>query len=100
MALYRNKKGDRVKKYTFTVDGHEDDYYRMFDVKQAFVGPIYREDVRRAIKYVKAEIAMRRIVFRNDTVKCRRKVGAMDQVLKVLGRCSDRFPEMRKEMFE
>jgi len=99
-VLYRNKKGDQVKKYTFTVDGHEDDYFRVFDVKRLFAGLIYREDVRRAVEYVKAEIAMRRIVFRNDTVKCRQKVAEMEHVLKVLSRYSDRFPEMQKEIFE
>jgi len=89
-----------MKKYTFEIDGHEDEYYCAFDVKRLFAGPIYSEDVKLAIKYVKAEIEMRRIVFKNDTVKCRQKVAEMEHVLKVLSRFSDRFPEMQKEMFE
>jgi len=89
-----------MKKYTFDIDGHEDEYYRAFDVKRLFAGPIYSEDVKLAIRYVKAEIEMRRIVFKNDTVKCRQKVAEMEHVLKVLSRFSDRFPELQKEMFQ
>jgi len=89
-----------MTKYTFAIDGHEDEYYRAFDVKRLFAGPIYSEDVKLAMRVVKDEREMRMLVFKNDAVKRRRKVGAMDQVLKVLGRCSDRFPEMQKEIFE
>jgi len=35
-----------MTKYTFAIDGHEDEYYRVFDVKRLFAGPIYSEDVK------------------------------------------------------
>ena len=38
-----------MKKYIFSIDGHEDDYFLAQDVRSMFQGEIYREDVRAAV---------------------------------------------------
>ena len=89
-----------MKTYEFTDEhGHTDTYFRTFDVKEHFQKPIYKPDVMKAIKYVKAEIHMRREVFKDDKVKRDRKVKEMELVLRILTRCSGQFPELQKEMF-
>ena len=88
-----------MKKYVFAIDGHEDEYFRVFDVQKMFHEPVYREDVRAAIAAVKKEIHMREQVFKNDSIRRRQKVAEMEHVLRILSRCSDRFPEVQREMF-
>ena len=88
-----------MKVYTFEIDGHADDYFLKRDVQQFFLKPIYRSDVKQAIENVKKEIAMRRHVFRDDTMKRECKVKEMELVLRILTRCTDKFPELQKEMF-
>ena len=89
-----------MKTYTFEIDGHSDEYYRVFDVKEHFLKPIYRSDVLQAIKKIKQEIKMRAEVFKNDSIKRDCKVKEMELVLRILTRCSNQFPELQKEMFE
>jgi hypothetical protein len=89
-----------LKLYTFEIDGHEDNYYRVLDVKEHFLKPIYRSDVLQAIKYVKQEMKMRSQVFKDDTIKRDRKMKEMELVLQVLTRCSDKYPDLQKQMFE
>jgi hypothetical protein len=88
-----------MKTYTFEIDGHPDEYYLARDVRQFFKQPIYSEDVKEAIADVKEEINSRNIVFKNDTPKRKREVGKMELVLRILCRCSEKFPELQKEMF-
>jgi len=88
-----------MKIYTFEIDGHEDEYYRVLDVKEHFLKPIYRSDVLQAIKYVKQEMKMRTQVFKDDTIKRDRKMKEMELVLQILTRCSDKFPELQRKMF-
>jgi hypothetical protein len=88
-----------MKTYTFEIDGHSDEYYLARDVQQFFKQPIYSEKVKEAIADVKEEINSRNIVFKNDTPKRKREVGKMELVLRILCRCSEKFPELQKEMF-
>ena len=88
-----------MKTYEFEIDGHTDIYFRVFDVKEFFLKPIYKEDVKNAIEAIKAEIVMRKQVFKGDKIKCDRKVKEMELPLRVLTRCSGQFPELQKEMF-
>jgi len=89
-----------MKKYTFAIDGHNDTYYSVYDIDKYFRRAIYQEDVRQTISYVKAEIRMREIIFKNNEMKRRKKVAEMEHVLKILSRCSDKFPEIQKELFD
>lgn len=72
-------------------------FYLVEDVRHYFGKGIYNEDVRRAMSTIKAEIRMRQQVFARDRVKRDRKVAEMEQVLRVLSRFSDKFPELQKE---
>jgi hypothetical protein len=88
-----------TKSYEFEIDGHIDKYLREEDVRQFFLKPIYREDVLQAMQYIKGEIRMRQIVYKNNRAKRDQKVKEMELPLRILYRCSDRFPELQKEMF-
>ena len=89
-----------MKPYEFTDEhGHTDTYLRAFDVKEFFLKPIYKPDVMKAIKYVKAELVTLKWVFKDDKVKCDRETKKKELILRILTRCSGQFPELQKEMF-
>ena len=79
--------------------GRKEKFYLASEIREYFGRPIYQEDVRQAMRTVKAETSMREQVFKADAMKCRRKVAEMEQVLHVLSRFSDRFPELQREFF-
>jgi len=89
-----------VKPYIFEVNGIPTKFYTVQDVKEFFQRPIYRSDVLQAIEHVKTEMKWRSHVFKDDKAKRDRKMQEMELVLRVLTRCTDKYPELQQKMFE